>query len=196
MTSAVAIAYGQWFWNLIFTYGPGLAAFGVSLWSIRSANAARKQATHAETQAEAAKTQAEAAQSQARAAERQVDLMRSSVVFDQIGTALKIRRAVIGSKDILSVAHRAALDASGSKAIHQAIRPIRQIAGDLEDFPPILPDSVRAMLFGYVQDLNAVDYMAAIGDNGFALTSLLQQADMVTAAIDVAIADMIKGLKS
>ncbi|SEM69372.1 hypothetical protein SAMN04515666_11937 [Bosea lupini] len=162
----------------------------------RSAHAAEKQAKHAETQAEAAVTQADAARAQARAAERQVDLMRSSVVFDRIGTTLKVRRAVIESKDILSVAHRAALDASGSKAIHQAIRPIRQIAGALEDFPPILPDSVRAMLFGYVQDLNAVDYMAATGDNGFALTSFHQQADMVTAAIDVAITDMIKDLGS
>lgn len=153
-----------------------------------SARSAKQQAQHAETQADAAKAQANAAQDQ-------LDLMRASMTIDRVGAALKARRTVIDLKDAIIRADGEVKRARGSREIHIALQAIHEASAKLEDLPPIFPASVRKILFGFVQQLDEVDYGNATEANGLPVQNLHRAADGVIASMSVAITESISKLK-
>lgn len=169
-------------------------SIGISIVSMLIATYGIMAAMAASRAAKAAEAQADSASAQAHAAERQVEIMSRSMTFDHIGTALKIRRAALDAKEEVerTVQQVRMARGSGSRAVHQALLPLRTVAARLEDVPPVLPANVRKIMFGYVQSLNAVDFTSVTEAGGIPADAMDAEAGALICAIDVAISAMIQ----
>lgn len=181
-----------------------LAALIISIWSIGAARAAKRSASAAETQAfaavkqvEHAEQQAASATLQARAAEQQVQIMRSTMTVDHIGSALKTRRGVVRARAAVRALADAETRFRQRPEGRKALEAVRDCTADLEDGPPVFPANVRHILFGYIQDLNAIDDgVVEMTQKSLPSQELDMAAGIVIAAMDVAITEKVAALQS